>query len=233
MNTGVALPLFARALEPMLRYHDYRVEGIEHIPVVGRAMIVLHHSLATYDCLLLAASIWHKTGRAPVGLGHDRLFDVPGLSTLVKKLGLRRASPENGQDLLEQGELLCVAPGGMREALRPSAERYKVCWEGRRGFVRLALKTQTPMILAACPKADDLFEVQEHAMTEWVYDNFRWPLPVFKGRRGLPVPKRVPLVHHIATPIVPPVLDEDNLDMQIDELHGVASQTMEQLLSMH
>ena len=74
MKAGVALPLFARALEPVLRYHDYRVEGIEHIPVVGRAMIVLHHSLATYDCLLLAACIWHKTGRAPMGPGTRQTF---------------------------------------------------------------------------------------------------------------------------------------------------------------
>ena len=151
----------------------------------------------------------------------------------MSKLGVKRASPENGQALLEQGELLCVAPGGMREALRPSAERYKVCWQNRRGFVRLALRNQTPMILAACPRADELFEVEENAMTEWVYDNFRWPLPVFKGRRGLPVPKRVPLVHHIAAPIVPPPLDEENIEAQIDSLHAEASKTMEQLLSLH
>ena len=31
------------------RYHDHRVEGLEHIPASGPALIVVNHSLATYD----------------------------------------------------------------------------------------------------------------------------------------------------------------------------------------
>ena len=232
MVSQTLAPFVARVLDRLERYHNYRVEGIEHIPVMGPGLIVLHHSLATYDGLLLAAEIWHRTGRAPMALGHDRLFS-PGLREASLRLGLIPASPEAGQKLLSEGHVVMVAPGGMKEALRPSSERYQLRWENRRGFVRLALQTQVPMILAACPRADDLFEVEPHPLTEWVYDNFRWPLPMLKGRGGLPVPRKVPLVHYVAPPIYPPRLEPDNEDTQIEALHSEATQVMKSLLERH
>lgn len=223
--------LLSRFADRVSSYHDHRVIGIENVPVSGPALLVLHHSLATYDGLLLAVAIWHRTGRAPAGLGHDRLFDLPGLSGLVERMGIRRASPENGRALLRAGELVGVAPGGMREALRPSRERYQVRWSARRGFARLALTEQVPMVLAACPRADELFDVQDHPLTHWAYESFRWPLPVVRGRRGLPVPRRVPLVHYIAPPIYPPDLDAKAIDAQIDGLHEEATRVMTGLLA--
>ena len=229
VSEGLA-PLISRALDPLARYHRHRVEGIEHVPVLGPALLVIHHSLATYDGLLLAAAIWHRTGRAPVGLGHDRFFDVPAVARLADKLGIARASPEAGRRLLAGGELVMVAPGGMWEALRPVQERYQVRWENRRGFVRLALEAQVPMVLAACPRADDLFDVEEHPLTHWVYDNFRWPLPFAKGRRGLPVPRRVELVHHVAPALRPPRV-EGSMEAAVEALHAEACEVMRGLLA--
>ncbi|MBX2811793.1 MAG: acyltransferase family protein [Myxococcales bacterium] len=229
MVSETLAPWISRILDRLQRYHNYRVEGLEYVPVTGPALLVLHHSLATYDSMLLAVEIWHRTGRAPAGLGHNRLFS-PGLRAASHRLGLLPASPEAGRRLLSEGKLVLVAPGGMREALRPSSERYQFRWEKRRGFVRLALEMQVPMVLAACPRADELFEVNSHPLTEWVYDNFRWPLPIAKGRGGLPVPRKVPLVHYVAPPIVAPKLEIDNMDKQIDELHVRATQVMAGLL---
>lgn len=228
-------PLVARVLDPISRYHDHRVEGLEHVPVLGPGLLVIHHSLATYDALLLAMAIWHRTGRFPAGLGHDRLFDVPGLRRLVKGVGVRRASPEAGRELLARGELVGVAPGGMREALRPSEQRYQVLWEARRGFARLAVTAQVPMILAACPRADELFDVEPHPITDWVYDNFRMPLPVARGRRGLPLPRKIPLVHYVAPPIYPPPVSpespEAEVQRHVDALHARAAEVMKDLLA--
>jgi aminopeptidase N len=41
---------------------------------------------------------------------------------------------------LREGHVLGVAPGGMWESLRPRDERRQSRWEGRKGFVRLALR---------------------------------------------------------------------------------------------
>lgn len=217
------------ALSPLQRYHDYEVAGLEHIPLQGPALLVIHHSLATYDALLLAYRIYEVTGRAMTGLGHDRLFGVPGLRRVVRKLGIHPASPQAGRSLLEAGELLGVAPGGMWEALRPSSERYQVRWSRRRGFVRLALEMQVPMVLAACPRADDLFDVRPHALTDWVYDRLRLPLPLVRGRAGWPVPRKVRLKHYVAPPIVPPPTTGPS-EREIDDLHERATEVMRALL---
>jgi 1-acyl-sn-glycerol-3-phosphate acyltransferase len=47
--------------------------------------------------------------------------------------------------VLARGEQLLVTPGGMREA-RPSREFYRLRWEGRYGFARLALATGVPIV---------------------------------------------------------------------------------------
>ncbi|MEL6187383.1 MAG: lysophospholipid acyltransferase family protein [Myxococcota bacterium] len=223
-------PLLSRVLDPLSRYHDHRVEGIEHVPVLGPALLVIHHSLATYDGLLLAMAVWHQRGRMVAGLAHDRLFEVPGFARLAERLDVRRASPEAGRELLAQGHVVMVAPGGMWEALRPSTERYQVRWDNRKGFVRLALEAQVPLVLAACPRADDLFDVESHPLTEWVYDTFRLPLPMVKGRRGWPIPRPVSLVHHLSAPLHPPPYDAEREASQVDELHERAVATMRNLL---
>lgn len=231
MVSQTLTPWLSLVLDRLERYHNYRVEGLDNVPATGPALLVLHHSLATYDSFLLGAEVWHHTGRMPTGLGHNRLFS-PGLKEASKRLGILPASPEAGRQLLSQGHLVFVAPGGMREALRPSSERYQVKWGNRRGFIRLAMEMQVPLILAACPRADELFEIQSHPLTDWVYDNFRWPLPVLKGRGGLPVPRKVPLVHYVAPPIYPPKLSTNGAseESQIETLHAEAIRVMTQLL---
>ena len=93
----------------------------------------------------------------------------------------RMASHGAGEQLLEQGLLVVVAPGGMKEALRPREERYQVKWSDRKGFVRLALRTGAPLVMAACPKADDLYDVVDSDLTRRIYDQFHLPIPMLRG----------------------------------------------------
>ena len=51
-----------KLLQPLSRYHEYRVEGLEHIPAHGRAILAMSHSLATYDSLLLGLTIYERLG---------------------------------------------------------------------------------------------------------------------------------------------------------------------------
>ena len=75
--TPAAVQVFRRALEPLRRYHRYRAEGLENVPVIGGALIAVHHSFATYDGLLLGTSVYDVTGRLPTALGDDLLFRIP------------------------------------------------------------------------------------------------------------------------------------------------------------
>ena len=117
--------------------------------------------------------------------------------------------------------MLGVAPGGMREALRPSNERYQLKWHKRKGFIKLAIQEQTPIVLAACPNADRIFKVYESFITSLMYRKFKVPVPLFKGYGLSYVPRPVKLTHYLSKPIAPPKLPsgESPSDEMIDHFH--------------
>jgi 1-acyl-sn-glycerol-3-phosphate acyltransferase len=193
--------------------------------------VVIHHTFATYDGMLLAMSILDATGRLPRGLGDDRIFQVPGLRTVARRLGITAASREAGEEILQAGELLLVAPGGMWESLRPRTERRRSRWEGRKGFVRLALRTQAPLLLAACPAADDVYTLYPSRVTDVAYQRLHVPAPVVRGLGPTLIPRPVPLTCFLAPLLVPPPVDPDREEEQVDALHAEASLRMAGLLS--
>lgn len=219
-----------KVLLPLYRYHQFRVHGLEHVPRSGPALLVVHHSLATYDGFMLGDAIYQGTGRLPRGLGDDRIFQIPGLRELAYAIGIVPASPEAGERLLAEGHILGVAPGGMWESLRPHTERRRSRWEGRRGFVRLALRTGVPMLLGAVPAADEIFTVYPSRLTDLVYERVHWPLPLLRGRGPTLVPRPVRLDAWLAEPIQPPPWEPEREEEQVEALHRLASARMAALL---
>lgn len=220
----------AAALRPLMAWHRYRVDGLEHVPASGPCLLVAHHSLATYDGFLLGIAIWDHTGRLPRGLGDDRIFQTPGLGRLARQVGIVPASPGAGEALLRAGELVGVAPGGMWESLRPREERYAVRWGDRRGFCRLALRTGAPLMLAACPEADRIYTVYRSRLTDAVYARFHLPLPVARGLGPTAIPRPVRLTHRVAPLIHPPAWDPAREDEQVEDLFQTALARMTALL---
>jgi hypothetical protein len=103
------------------------------------------------DVLLPLIERWGRyfeRGReqALLGLALDGVFTIPGLETLMRKLGHIRASHENAERLLRDGHSVLVYPGGAREACRPFTERNGIDFGGREGFVRLALRAAVPVV---------------------------------------------------------------------------------------
>jgi len=222
---------WTKALAPMRRYHRHNVVGLDNIPKTGPALLVFHHTLATYDGFMFAMAAYEHTGRLPNALGDDLIFKTPVLADLAWKSGIRPASPKAGYQLLKEGRLLYVSPGGMWESLRPSDEARKVRWQGRLGFCRLALRAQVPLVMIACPSADDIYTVQKSRFTDIMYKHFRVPVPLAKGRRGTPIPRPVQLTHYVSDPLVPPAHDPANEDEQIETLYADAMAVMQSLLN--
>ncbi len=213
-------------------YHRYETVGLENIPKEGPCLLVCTHSLATYDISLLIATIYEKTGRIPRSLIDHTFFKFPFLGEIMTAIGNVQGTRENAVKLLSEDEIVVVAPGGMYEALRPSADRYQIRWDTRKGFVKLALESQTPLVLAACPKADDIFDVYPTKLTKWTYSKFKLPLPIATGIGPTPIPKPIKLVHHISDPIMPPKAKEQekSRQAQVNRLHKKVTQKMESLI---
>jgi 1-acyl-sn-glycerol-3-phosphate acyltransferase len=125
------------------------VRGLGNIPEEGPVLLVGNHSGGNLTpdttVFLLAFSAYFGVERRFYQLAHNLVMSFPGLSFL-RKYGTVAASPENAAKALESGAALLVYPGGDHEVHRPSWERNRVDFAGRKGFVRLALEHDVPIV---------------------------------------------------------------------------------------
>ncbi|HEV2784884.1 MAG TPA: lysophospholipid acyltransferase family protein [Solirubrobacteraceae bacterium] len=125
------------------------VRGLGNIPEEGPVLLVGNHSGGnmTPDSLVftLAFSTYFGVERRFYQLAHNLVLSWPGLGFL-RRYGTVAASPENAREALSSGAAVLVYPGGDYEVHRPSWEGDRIDFDGRRGFVRLALDHGVPIV---------------------------------------------------------------------------------------
>ncbi|MEA2474377.1 MAG: hypothetical protein QOE06_2292 [Thermoleophilaceae bacterium] len=130
-------------------YFRADVKGLENIPAEGPVLLVGNHSGGnmTPDTLVLslAFNTYFGVERRFYQLAHNLVVSMPMLASL-RKYGTVAASPENAQKALDTGAALLVYPGGDYEVHRPSWESARVDFNGRKGYVRLALEHGVPIV---------------------------------------------------------------------------------------
>jgi 1-acyl-sn-glycerol-3-phosphate acyltransferase len=153
----------ARAL-PLLeflysKYFRVEVQGIEHLPPRGRALVVANHSgTLPYDGVMLMHAVRKETGgrRELRPLVEDFVFHFPYLGTFINRIGGVRACQENAERLLAKDELVAVFPEGIKGIGKLYSERYQLQRFGRGGFVKLALRTRAPIVPCAIVGAEEI-----------------------------------------------------------------------------
>jgi len=130
-------------------YFRGEVRGLGNIPEQGGVLLVGNHSGGnlTPDTTVftLAFSAYFGVERAFYQLAHNLVLSMPGLG-LLRKYGTVAASPQNARKALESDAALLVYPGGDHEVHRPSWQRHRVDFDGRKGFIRLALEHDVPIV---------------------------------------------------------------------------------------
>ncbi|HXK09970.1 MAG TPA: lysophospholipid acyltransferase family protein [Vicinamibacteria bacterium] len=165
---------FTETFEPVLDFLYavwWRVEatGTEHVPSEGPGLIVANHSgVLPYDGLMVQLAIRHEhpAKRVCRMLALDMFALLPALAPILSKSGSVRANPENAERLLGQRELLGVFPEGVKGVGKLFRDRYRLARFGRGGFVRIALRTGSPIIPCAVVGAEEIHPVI--AKADWV-----------------------------------------------------------------
>ena len=147
-------PAFLRKVRPILeRFASYfrsEVRGFDRLPDKGPFLLVCNHSGGQIppDLPVLLTAWWRERGEdEPVyALFHSFFLSLPGVGPVMARAGAVEASPQAAEDVLRQGGILIDFPGGDYEVFRPWRERNQIQFGGRLGFVRLALRTQVPVI---------------------------------------------------------------------------------------
>jgi 1-acyl-sn-glycerol-3-phosphate acyltransferase len=125
------------------------VRGLGNIPDEGPVLLVGNHSGGNLTpdtgVFTLAFSAYFGVERQFYQLAHNLVLSMPGLGFL-RKFGTVAASPENAERALGAGAALLVYPGGDYEVHRPSWHSGRVDFDGRKGFIRLALRHDVPIV---------------------------------------------------------------------------------------
>jgi 1-acyl-sn-glycerol-3-phosphate acyltransferase len=140
---------WARVLDPYAALFSPTVLDAHHVPQTGPVLLVGNHSLYwVAEVWVALRAVFERRGiEAPVcGLAYDLLFHVPWFGTQLRRTGAIPAAPEAAEAALARGEVVTVYPGGDLDACRAWGQRDKVELGGRKGFVRLALRTGVPVV---------------------------------------------------------------------------------------
>ena len=130
-------------------YFRAEVRGLANIPADGPVLLVGNHSGGNMTPDTLVFSLAHNTyfgvERRFFQLAHNLVVSSPA-SGMLRKYGTVAASPENAEKALDSGAALLVYPGGDHEVHRPSWQSSRVDFAGRKGFIRLALRKDVPIV---------------------------------------------------------------------------------------
>lgn len=153
------VPLFDFLYES---YFRVTTEGAHHIPDRGRCLLVANRSgFLPWDSIMIKSAVQaeHSTKRRVRWLIEDFVYNRPFLGPLVTALGGVRACQEHAQRLLMQEELVCVFPEGIIGATKLFRDRYRLGRFGRGGYIRLVLRTGTPVVPVAVIGAEEAHPV--------------------------------------------------------------------------
>jgi 1-acyl-sn-glycerol-3-phosphate acyltransferase len=150
-------------------YHYWfrcRVEGIEHVPSTGGALLVSNHAGALPpDATMIAKAVKEEHRRPrPVHLTVEHFFKgYPFFSMLVAKIGGVPAHPANVHRLLyDEEELVLVFPEGRKGTEKLYKDRYRLRRFGRGGFVEAAMRARAPIVPVAVVGAEEAAPIFAH-----------------------------------------------------------------------
>lgn len=160
-------PVIIRKIKPFFDflYHKYwrvKTTGINNIPNEGKALIVGNHSgTLPYDGAMLAAAIYneHPVRNDARFLVENFVYHMPILGSFMYRIGGVRACPENAERLLATDHLVIVFPEGVKGIGKYYKDRYKLQRFGRGGFIKLCIKTKSPLIPVGIVGAEEIHPI--------------------------------------------------------------------------
>ncbi|MGB8329093.1 MAG: lysophospholipid acyltransferase family protein [Polyangiales bacterium] len=204
-------PEFMRKLVPKMEtftsYFGAEVRGMDRVPK-SPVLLIGNHSggIITPDTSAVYAAWYRSRGFDDplMGLAFDGIYGVPGWRELMRKIGQMPASMDNARAALSEGRSVLLYPGGSYEVFRPWKDRNRIVFNGRKGFIRLALRAgvsvvpvvghgghETTVVLARGERFAKLFGLDKVRMDGApLLFQVPWGLS-FPAMPGLPLPAKI------------------------------------------
>jgi 1-acyl-sn-glycerol-3-phosphate acyltransferase len=232
------------------RYFDLKASGFQHVPNEPCLVVSNHSGGAAAPDVWGFMLAWHQhfqTQRALHALAHEMILSIKATGVPFGKLGALRADPSMALRVLSEWKRdIFVMPGGDVEVFRPYKERYQVCFAGRKGYIRLALKTGVPIVpvanagphetlmvltdgkpIARALKLDRLFRLNVFP----IHLSFPWGLAIGPFPH---IPPPMVMRYRVGSPVPPPAIlppDTEPSEALVDEYDRRVQQAIQVLLS--
>ena len=149
-------PVVIDQMMPLMRWfydYYYRVstDGWQHIPTDETVMFVGSHNggLPAPDMHMMLFDYCDRFGseKPLYGLMSPKIWTVaPAIARTAVQMGAVRAHPKMALAALKRNANIAVYPGGVPDVFRPYAQRDRIHFHNRKGFIKLAIKTGTPIV---------------------------------------------------------------------------------------
>lgn len=209
-----AVRAVAKLMEPLEAVVQPLFFGLENIPKRdhGPTLYVGNHTLyGIIDAPFLFTKLWRERGVVLRSLGDHVHFKVPVWREFLGAMGSVDGTRDNCAALFRAGESVLVFPGGAREVAKRRGERYKLVWQSRLGFARMAIEHGATIVPFSAVGVEDAWDVvfdaddllrspARHAITAL---NLRRDLliPLALGLGPTPLPRPERLYFDICPPI--------------------------------
>jgi len=226
-------------------YFRGEVRGMENIPTGGPSLLVGNHSGGTMiaDTFVFAYCFYERFGpyRRFHQLAHDVAARSPALG-ILRRYGVLAASHENARKAFQRRAPVLVYPGGDYETFRPSWHSDRIEFGGRKGFIRLALEEDVPIVpvVAIGGQETALFVTRGQRVARALGVDRLTRIKVMPIQIGPPfgvtlldLPLRVPLPAKITVQVLPPVDVRERFgkDPEPDEVYEGLTDHMQDALS--
>jgi len=203
-------------------WHGIEFRGFQNIPSQGGALIVWFHGPLPTDYLALVAEVQYQYGKNVKSIMDRSLKEnVPYSNFFIEKLGCLCEGREYCVNLLKEGNLVGVSPGGSRECL--FGEDYSVSWGRRVGFAQVAIDAKVPIIPVFTENIREAYSTMSSMQFVWRYIYEATKSTFFPLWGGYPIK----LITHIGSPIYP--AEQDTAELLRDK----AKRAIEDLMDEH
>ena len=149
-------------------YFRMEVTGWERLPEPPCLLVGIHAGgILPIDAYAFGFSWFRQFGfdRIARGTAHDFLTAAPVIGDYLGKIGVIPASHGGITSAFAAGEDVILYPGGDVDALRPWTKRDEVVFGGRKGWIRMALEANVPIVpVANLGASDTLFVLTDGKM---------------------------------------------------------------------
>jgi 1-acyl-sn-glycerol-3-phosphate acyltransferase len=148
---------------PLMDYwFRMEIDGWEKLPEAPALLIGIHSGAPfVWDAWTIGVQWWRRFGeeRPLHGTAHDALMAMPVFGPYFRRMGVLPAAADSISAALAAGRDVALWPGGERDSLRPWTKRDEAVLAGRKGFVKLAIRSCVPIVPIATVGGPDSMPV--------------------------------------------------------------------------